>query len=379
MASFFRRIFAPVQPIPAGIYHYQSPPEDPRNYRLHLRVEEDGRGVMIVNASTVLHLNETATDYAYFFVQNEPVEKVGQWMSRRYHVEPQQAVEDYHNLTGRILTLIEVPDLDPVTFLDFDRKTPYAGKLSAPYRLDCAITYHLHDESDPAAAPVKRVDRELTTSEWVKIIDKAWEVGIPQIVFTGGEPTLRDDLPALIAEAEKNGQVSGLLTDGLRLADEAYLNQLLQTGLDHLMIVLQTQNELSWEALRKTLAADIFTAVHLTLTSQNATVLPGVIQRLAQMGTLAVSLSAQDPSFGTTLQSLRDQVATSGMSLIWDLPVPYSGQNPVLLEVAEEGLVEGAGKAWLYVEPDGDVLPAQGINQVLGNMLNDPWSKIWGK
>jgi MoaA/NifB/PqqE/SkfB family radical SAM enzyme len=31
----------------------------------------------------------------------------------------------------------------------------------------------------------------------------------------------------------------------------------------------------------------------------------------------------------------------------------------------------------LYVEPDGDVLPAQGINQVLGNFLNDAWEKIW--
>jgi MoaA/NifB/PqqE/SkfB family radical SAM enzyme len=39
---------------------------------------------------------------------------------------------------------------------------------------------------------------------------------------------------------------------------------------------------------------------------------------------------------------------------------------------------EGAGKAWLYVEPDGDVLPAQGMyDQVLGNMLTDEWQEIW--
>jgi len=50
------------------------------------------------------------------------------------------------------------------------------------------------------------------------------------------------------------------------------------------------------------------------------------------------------------------------------------------LELAEfEETSQGAGKAWLYVEPDGDVLPAQGINQVLGNMLIDPWEKIWEK
>ncbi len=51
------------------------------------------------------------------------------------------------------------------------------------------------------------------------------------------------------------------------------------------------------------------------------------------------------------------------LELVWDLPVPYSSNNPVSLELEKEGnqaFVEGAGKAWLYVEPDGDVLPAQG-------------------
>jgi len=32
------------------------------------------------------------------------------------------------------------------------------------------------------------------------------------------------------------------------------------------------------------------------------------------------------------------------------------------------------------VEPDGDVLPAQGMyEQILGNMLRDPWDQIWEK
>jgi len=380
MTSLFaplRRLFAPVQPIPAGIYHYQSPPDDPRNYRLHLRVEEDGSGILIVNAATVLHLNQTATEYAYYFVQNMPAEKVSRLVAQRYHVDPAQAAIDYRNLTDRVMTLIEVPDLDPVTFLDFERKTPYSRRLTAPYRLDCAITYKLPEGADQEAAPTKRVDRELSTDEWKAIMDKAWQAGIPQIIFTGGEPTLREDLPALIAHAEANGQVSGLLTDGLRLVDEAYLSELLMTGLDHLMIVLQPENELSWQALSKALAADIFTAVHLTLTSQNASLLPDYLKKLAQMGAPAVSLSSQDPSLNQLLRGLRDQVAALQMELIWDLPVPYSAQNPINLEVADTGLVEGAGRAWLYVEPDGDVLPAQGVNQVQGNLLRDPWDKIW--
>jgi hypothetical protein len=370
-----RRMFTPAQPIQAGIYHYQSPPDDPRNYRLHLRVEDDGSGILIVNASTVLHLNQTATEYAYYFVQNLPADEVARRMSRRYNVEASQAAQDYRNLAERFLTLIEIPDLDPVTFLDFERKTPYAHKLVAPYRLDCALTYLLPEGSAADAAPTKNVERELTTEEWKTVIDKAWQAGIPHVVFTGGEPTLRDDLLELIAHAESIGQVSGLLTDGLRLADAALLHELLQTGLDHMMIILQPDRELAWDILENVLAADIFTAVHLTLTQQNAPDLPGYLDRLAKMGCTAISLSSQGHGPNETLMTLRDQVAALQMTLVWDLPVPYSAQNPVALETA--GSAEGAGRAWLYVEPDGDVLPTQGDKQILGNILKDSWEKIW--
>jgi len=65
------------------------------------------------------------------------------------------------------------------------------------------------------------------------------------------------------------------------------------------------------------------------------------------------------------------------MGLIWDLPVPYSSMHPFSLEEQDMLQPKGAGHAWLYVEPDGDVLPTQGVNRPLGNMLKDPWEKIW--
>jgi len=77
------------------------------------------------------------------------------------------------------------------------------------------------------------------------------------------------------------------------------------------------------------------------------------------------------------LQAARNHAAHLGLTLVWDLAVPFSRFNPVALEVDKPA--EGAGHAWLYLEPDGDVLPAQGHNQVLGNMLSDPWDVIWQK
>ena len=74
--------------------------------------------------------------------------------------------------------------------------------------LDCALTYKLSEDQE--AAPVDRVKRELSLDEWKKILDKAWDAGIPHVIFTGGEPTLRPDLPQLIAHAEKSGRLDAL-------------------------------------------------------------------------------------------------------------------------------------------------------------------------
>jgi MoaA/NifB/PqqE/SkfB family radical SAM enzyme len=89
-------------------------------------------------------------------------------------------------------------------------------------------------------------------------------------------------------------------------------------------------------------------------------------------------LSASDSSLKDEMQKLRNQALPLGLTLRWDLPVPYSADNPVAAEVADDEVPDGAGKAWLYVEPDGDVLPAQGeADKILGNFLKDPWEKIY--
>ncbi len=263
-----RHIFVNHQPLPAGIYDYRTPPDAPAAYRLHLRIDGDGTGILIINAKTVLHLNHTAAEYAYYLVEGLPDKEVIGELTRRYRVSKAIAAEDYQNLRERIDALIHTPDLDPETFLDFDRRDPYTTALSAPYRLDCALTYQLPERDTPGEAPTERVVRELLTNEWQVIFDKAWKAGVPHVIFTGGEPTLRPDLADLITYAQKMGLVTGLLSDGLRLSNPAYLQSLLQSGLDHLMILLDPGQDPSWEALRAVIGEDLFTTVHLTLTPE---------------------------------------------------------------------------------------------------------------
>lgn len=369
--------FAKVEPLPPGTYHLQTTIDDVP-YRLHLRLNSDGTGLLIVNASTVLQLNPTAAEYAYHLVKGSTPEEAAGQIASRYRVSKGVAGEDYRDFLDRMQAMITTPDLDPVTSLDFELAAPHSADLTAPLRLDCALTYRLHQETAAAHAPVKRAARELTTEEWKSILNSAWEFGIPHITFTGGEATLREDLPELIAQAESNGQVCGLLTDGLKLRNKQYLTRLLQTGLDHILFLLQPENLESWQALESMQAEDIFVTVHLTLTEENASTADEILDQLAAIGIRSLSLTLADDALRGPFEALRNKAAESGLTLRFDLPVPYSVHHPVAYETEQEDMLEGAGRAWLYVEPDGDVLPAQGMSgQVLGNLLTDSWSAIY--
>ena len=118
--------------------------------------------------------------------------------------------------------------------------------------------------------------------------------------------------------------------------------------------------------------------VHLTLTSRRIKKANDTLEKLARLDVKSLSLSAADASLRPLLALARDRAAELGLSLVFDLPVPYSAEHPVAVETAQDEVPAGAGRAWLYVEPDGDVLPAQGMaGQVLGNLLLDPWEKIY--
>ena len=391
--------FIPVKPLSREMLYYQTPPDAAQQYRLHLRVEEDGRGLLVVNAATVLHLNQTAAEYARLLIQGANEKEAARTMARRYRVGQTQARDDYHRLRDHILTLATSTDLCPVTYLDLERVEPFSAETSAPYRVDLALTYRMDETGglDPEAR--RRVDRELTTEEWRQALRLLWEAGVLHVCFTGGEPTLREDLIELIRYAEELGQVTGLLTDGCRLREPEYLEGLLLSGLDHLQITLASHHpEIhdavvgragAWEkaeaGLRNALAGDIYVVVHVVITPANADSVAETVAYLSGLGVPAVALSsplktgAASEEERLRLQSALEEAQNAahehGLTLIWDLAAPYSQVNPVEVEA---GLApEQVLRQHLYVEPDGDVLPAQGYNVVLGNLLRDSWESLW--
>jgi MoaA/NifB/PqqE/SkfB family radical SAM enzyme len=389
--------FAPFEPLEPATLHYQTPPDAEDQYRLHLRVERDGRGLLVINAATVLHLNQTATEYARLLIQGADEDEVARTMARRYRVGRGRAREDYARLRDHIVTLATMVDLCPVTYLDMERVEPFSVESSAPYRVDLALTYRVDEagQFDPEAR--RRVDRELSTEEWKQVLQTLWDAGVPHVCFTGGEPTLRGDLVELVRYAEGQGQVTGLTTDGRQLRELDILDGLLLAGLDHVQITLASHRpevhdsivgqDGAWEdveaGLRNALDEDIYVVVHIVVIPANADEVAETVNHLAELGVPAVALSSplrtasdeERQQLQRALEEAENAAHENGMTVVWDLAAPYSHVNPVEMEagLAPEQVV----RQHLYVEPDGDVLPAQGYNVVLGNILRDPLEAIW--
>src|SRR5512138_2989871 len=62
--------------------------------RIHLRVDPDGNGTLIVNASSVMHLNPTATYMAWLTLERKTKEESISALRSRYSVSHQQAETD---------------------------------------------------------------------------------------------------------------------------------------------------------------------------------------------------------------------------------------------------------------------------------------------
>jgi len=67
---------------------------------------------------------------------------------------------------------------------------------------------------------VSRPEKELSTNEWKQVIERYRFYGVNHISFTGGEPTLRDDLPDLMEFAHKKEYTLGVVTNGRKVDKE---------------------------------------------------------------------------------------------------------------------------------------------------------------
>lgn len=85
------------------------------------------------------------------------------------------------------------------------------------------------------------IGNEMRTEDWFKVLREARALGAAQLGLSGGEPLVRQDLEAIVAEGRRLGFYSNLITSGIGM-DEARIQRLAEAGLDHIQISFQASN-----------------------------------------------------------------------------------------------------------------------------------------
>ncbi|HUH99114.1 MAG TPA: radical SAM protein [Anaerolineales bacterium] len=400
LAAMFK-ISSPSLPRP-GLYHYRFDGGDEKS-RAHLRLEADGTGTLIVNASRILHLNPTAALMAYLVLGNAEEKNAIQTIQQKYRVNVAQVRADLASIRHQLSELIRPDGACPIHALELEVNMPFSARPSAPYRMDLAVTYRCNNDCAHCYNARERSFPELPTEQWFKIMDRLWELGVPHIIFTGGEATLRNDLPELIAHAESNGQITGLNTNARRLSDAKYLRTLVDAGLDHVQITVESCDEQihdqmmrargafkqTVQGLKNALASPLYVMTNTTMLETNVQRIPDTLDFLAELGVPTVGLNALIYSghaltVGTGLKENRLQpildMATRktcghGQKLIWYTPTQYCEFDPTASNLGVKGCT--AALYSMCIESNGNVLPCQSYYHPLGNMLTDSWDSIW--
>ena len=207
-----------------SVYHYTRASKGSRN-RIHLRIDPDGSGVLIVNANFLYHLNPSAARMAFLSLEQTPEDEIIRKLGLEYNAPQFQIRNDFLAFNSKLQGLISPSGACPICDYEIETSTPFSHSPSAPYRMDLAITYRCNNNCSHCYNSRSRNYPELETGSWIEILQKLWSYGIPHIVFTGGEPTLRKDLPIFIQTAESLGQITGVNTNGRLLKDPSYVQE----------------------------------------------------------------------------------------------------------------------------------------------------------
>ena len=289
----------------------------------------------------------------------------------------------------------------------------YAEKMSAPHRMDLMVSamtkdgaWHCNQKCLHcyAAGQPMGETKELTTQVWKTLLKKLQDANIPQVTFTGGEPTLRADLVELVDAAQ--WFVTRLNTNGRALTKEL-CRGLYEASLDSVQVTLysadaEVHNTLvgapgfddTVQGIKNAVESGLNVSVNTPLCSLNADYAQ-TLRFAASLGVRYATCSGLIPAGGAEGEESRatrltpeelEQVLRPAMEVADALAVEVDFTSPGWLrEETLRGLGLtlipscGACLSNMAIAPDGDVVPCQSwlAGQSLGNLLTTPWETIW--
>lgn len=221
---------------------------------------------------------------------------------------------------------------------------------------------------------------ELQEAAWLRVVDEAADLGVLQIHFSGGEPTLRPELLlALVRRARDRQLYANLITQGTFLDDDL-LDRLLDAGLEHVQISLQAAHApladdiaaapvhaRKLAAFERVLARDVAVTLNCVLHRRNIDSVGDVIALAEHLDVRRLELAhMQLYGWGflnrATLLPSREQVDHARV-VVEQAQARLRGTIEITYVLADyyerfpKPCMHGWGQRFLTVVPDGRVLP----------------------
>ncbi len=373
--------------------------------QIHLRIDIDGSGILFVDVTQVIHLNRTATQMAKYALDDTPYPRALAVLSRNLPLQAKPQVALELSQVYEMIDCFQNPQNGcPTCAVDMLENAPlFSQPAHAPYKADLALTYGCNNQCGHCYNEVDRFDMaSLQKTDLFEVINKLVSIGIPHIIFTGGEATLHPNLLELIAYADSRGLVTGLNTNGRRIAHLPYCQLLADSGLNHVQVTLGSSRPETHDlmmgassfhqtvkGIKNVVASQMHCITNTTLMRCNLDHVEEIIDFLFDLGIQTFAMNGmiysgggyQDPNaipedeLPPLLIRVRDQSIEKGMRFLWYTPTEYCRMSPVELELGAKRC--NAGEYSICIEPNGDVLPCQSYYVTAGNILSDDWNDIW--
>ncbi len=269
------------------------------------------------------------------------------------------------------------------------------AELTYKCPLHCVFCYNPTDYT--------RYQRELSTQEWVDVLTQARALGAAQLGFSGGEPLVRDDLEELVAEAHRLGYYTNLITSGVGL-NETRAQKLKDAGLDHIQLSFQdSTRELNdflshtrTFELKKKVAAlikahDWPMVMNCVLHKHNLPHVDKIIDMALELGAEYLEL-ANTQYYGWALQNRAHLLPTHQQLVDAEAVVQRYREKmgnrckvlfvvPDYFEERPKACMNGWGKVFLSIAPDGTAMPCHNAGSLPGldlpNVREQRLDHIW--
>ena len=129
-----------------ALFHYLRQKSGEQS-RIHLRIDPDASGLLMVNASRVMHLNPTAAFMAQLALDEiRRTSRCSENSLRIIRSTTARPRQDYAKFCEQLNELVRPDGACPVHDLDLEIIPPFRTRPAAPYRMDLAITYRCNND-----------------------------------------------------------------------------------------------------------------------------------------------------------------------------------------------------------------------------------------